>query len=180
MTATSAAGTVVPVSFPAGDGEAWACWLAERTDLGWRRGEWDPLAWLFTGDVGNAMTGVWKCAVRACGNSVGGPSKVCRSCHKALAAGGRDRQDFLACHVPERGRRRPGAVMSLCVVARGGTRCGRPALYRGLCPSHHSTGTATSSGPAVLPCLSGSGSQQWPFPTRATRGASWPAVAACR
>lgn len=137
MSALAAAGAAV-LTGPGGEDRAWGQWLAGRIDPGWRPGEWDPRAWLFTGDPANPRTGVWPCRVVACVSDVNGPSSWCTPCLRDLAASGQDRGEFAATHVPPRRRLAPGAAGALCVVSRGGTGCCRPAIsHHGLCQSHY-------------------------------------------
>jgi hypothetical protein len=43
------------------DGSGWVRWLGARLDPGWRRGEWNGQAWLFTGDLDSPRTAAWAC-----------------------------------------------------------------------------------------------------------------------
>ncbi len=120
------------------DREEWVAFLADRLlPVGeWRPGEFDPGAWLFTGDPDNPMTTSTYCRVEAC-RSVVASRTMCNPCERALAASGFDKDSFAATYLPrpDRPRARTGEA---CVVTRDGKRCERRRISNqtGLCQFH--------------------------------------------
>lgn len=111
----------------------WTAWLQERMEPGWRAGEWDGEARLFTGDVHHAGTAVYRCDVAACDALTRIRRGLCASCEKAHRAGEVGLKEFKAAHVPDRNRVISGERAE-CRVAR----CPRDSLLWGLCNAHGS------------------------------------------
>lgn len=111
----------------------WAVWLAQRTVVRWRPGEWDEGDLLFTGDYDNPDTATWKCRTAACRNPALSRS-FCKTCARRHRASGQSAEVFAATHNPSD----HGAVQRYgrCEVQRDGTRCERMRASRGLCANH--------------------------------------------
>jgi len=107
----------------------WLGWLAAHVEPGWRRGEWDPALWLFSGDADNPRTAVWRCATPGCPTAAGSHHGRCDGCRRALAAAGGPVEDFDA--QPRRRLTRP-IERGVCSVAG----CESDLLCRGLCFRH--------------------------------------------
>ncbi|MDT7574165.1 MAG: hypothetical protein QOH17_498, partial [Pseudonocardiales bacterium] len=123
---------------PERDDDAWEAWLGQRIDPGWRPGEWNGQAWLFTGDLNNPQTSLWRCSVWACVALLHSRHGICRACQIALAAAGAPREEFVASYVPQ--PKTPTAtIKDFCAVSGDGQRCRRPALCQGLCGTHYSS-----------------------------------------
>ena len=127
---------VIPATFGRDDAVGWESWLRDQIDPTWREDEWDQRTWLFTGDVSNPRTALWKCSVHACPASLDVKDSICTSCRGDMAALGQAREPFIATHVPSR-RTGSAQVEDVCIVARHGAHCGRPVSRMGLCHNHH-------------------------------------------
>jgi integrase len=112
--------------------EGWTAWLTERIDPAWRPGEWDPAALLFTGDVDNPATVVYRCGTAAC-QGLARSRGLCTTCERAFKTSSLTIKQFKAEFVPERNRVIAG-VLATCRV----TLCPREAILWGLCSSHGS------------------------------------------
>lgn len=127
-----------PIDTAGVDRDAWTAFLQERLAPGWRPGEFDPEAWLFTGDPDNPATTSTRCVVARCAMVVNSRT-LCGGCERALAVSDLPRGAFLATHRPLRPRsaRLTGQT---CVVTRDGVSCGRRRISNlsGLCNSHGS------------------------------------------
>ncbi|MEV7941793.1 tyrosine-type recombinase/integrase [Kitasatospora sp. NPDC088264] len=77
----------------------WAAWLADRLDLQWRTGEWDPGSLLFTTDLDSPRTRAFACRVTACGVLVESPASRCEACRAVSARRGHP-ADFDTTHTP--------------------------------------------------------------------------------
>jgi integrase len=123
----AAAGEVAPEVLA-----AWEAWLRELVDSAWRPGEWDPETRLFTGDVHNAGTVVYRCGTAAC-DSMARTQNMCATCEKAFRASDLDLKAFKATFVPDRNRV-IGGQRALCRVSN----CPRESALWGLCSAHGS------------------------------------------
>ena len=119
------------------DRNAWRAWLSQRLDGGWRAGEWNPTAWLFTGDPANPATNCRVCAVRACTTITDG-ARFCYACHQDLRGVDIAEALFVDTHQPSVFKRYMGVAEPTCRVERDGIRCARVAYSgrRGLCLTH--------------------------------------------
>ena len=141
MTAT---GNVVPLHQPrparkpAVDGlppdvlAGWTAWLGERIDTGWRPGEWDGEARLFSGDPDNPRTVVYRCATAAC-DGLSRTRGLCATCEKAFRASELELREFRSVFVPDRNRVIAGQ-RAACRVAG----CPRESILWGLCNAYGS------------------------------------------
>lgn len=68
------------------DEPGWARWLRARLDPGWRPGEWDGQALLFTGDLASPRTAAWPCRTPGCPTGTRRPSGRCDGCRRARSA----------------------------------------------------------------------------------------------
>ncbi|MFJ3930201.1 tyrosine-type recombinase/integrase [Streptomyces sp. NPDC090029] len=138
-------GNVVPLHQPRQDADQvarglppkvlteWTAWLRERINPGWRPGEWDHEARLFSGDVDHAGTAVYQCDVAACDALTRTRRGLCPICEKAHRAGSLGLKEFKATHMPDRNRVISGERAGCCV-----TQCPRDAVLWGLCNAHSS------------------------------------------
>ncbi|WP_434600471.1 tyrosine-type recombinase/integrase [Streptomyces sp. A5-4] len=110
----------------------WTAWLAGQIDSAWRPKEWDGLAGLFTGDVDNPGTVVYRCGTAACA-SMARTRGLCTTCEKALKASPLGVKEFKAVFVPERNRVIAGQL-ARCAVGE----CPRESVLWGLCNAHSS------------------------------------------
>jgi integrase len=110
----------------------WTAWLEEHIDPDWRPGEWDSGTRLFTGDVDNPRTAVYRCGVAAC-EGLARAKGLCASCEKARRASGVGLKEFKALHVPQRNRQFAGQLPQ-CQVPD----CPREVILWGLCNAHSS------------------------------------------
>ena len=107
---------------PAVDGERWLGYLHEHTAPGWRSTEWDPTRLLFTGDVTNPATTVYRCLTLGCVTLSVVKVGHCVRCRSALA---KDRQPGPT----------PASTELLC--GQGGVPgCALPTSSKGLCRDH--------------------------------------------
>ena len=123
-----------------GSGEsraAWAQWLTERLEPGWRPGEWNPQSWFFDGDPANDMTAAGRCEVLSCRARTDG-LRMCTGCLRLLKRSGMTRETFAATYTVIR-RRIPNGPTEPCLVARDGIRCVAPSLSLGLCHFHYNS-----------------------------------------
>ncbi|MFD5523426.1 tyrosine-type recombinase/integrase [Streptomyces virginiae] len=111
---------------------AWTAWLGEQVDPIWRPGEWDGEARLFTGDVDNTGTAVYRCGTAAC-DGMARTRNLCPTCEKAYRASELDLKAFKATFVPVRNRV-IGGQRALCRV----DDCPRESAVWGLCSAHGS------------------------------------------
>ncbi|MGH9157289.1 MAG: hypothetical protein ACRD1K_15955, partial [Acidimicrobiales bacterium] len=120
--------------------DGWVACLQETllADGDWRPGEFDPQAWLFTGDPDNPMTTSTRCRTLACPTMVASRC-LCGPCKSALADSGLDEEAFARSYEPDLAHQPLTGV--LCVVTRDGTRCQRRSISRrsGLCQTHTSS-----------------------------------------
>ncbi|KUL69412.1 MULTISPECIES: tyrosine-type recombinase/integrase [unclassified Streptomyces] len=142
MTAT---GNVVPLHqprLPAGqtaDGAApkvlaeWTRWLRERVDPAWRPAEWDGDAHLFSGDVDNPGTAVYRCDVAACDALTRVRRGLCATCEKTHRGGNLGLKEFKALYVPDRNRVISGERAGCRIQG-----CPRDSVLWGLCNAHGS------------------------------------------
>jgi integrase len=72
----------------------WVRWLGARLDPGWRPGEWDGQAWLFTGDLTSPRTAAWSCRTPGCPTGTRRPSGRCDGCRRVRSAVGIGWADF--------------------------------------------------------------------------------------
>ena len=72
----------------------WLEWLRVRLDPGWRAGEWDAGALLFTGDLGSARTAAWPCRTPGCPTATRRPSGRCDGCRRARVGAGLSWAEF--------------------------------------------------------------------------------------
>lgn len=119
------------------DLQAWTAWLQAAVDPSWRVDEWDGANWLFTGDLTNPRTAVWKCTTGACDAVMKARGQRCQSCDLAFRAGDLSPTEFDATHVPVRMAAFPGTAAGRCIVSRGETPCSFAVFTRGLCESHY-------------------------------------------
>lgn len=117
---------------------AWAAWLAEAVDPGWRPGEWEHEKLLFTGDFDHPRTTAWKCAVLACPNASLANMAPCEACRKKMRVSGLSKQEFLATFVPTPNRRMGARQRTRCAVSADGQSCPRQSHCLGLCTAHFS------------------------------------------
>ena len=110
----------------------WTAWLGERIVSGWRPGEWDDEARLFSGNVGNPRTVVYRCATAAC-DGLSRTRGLCATCEKAFRASALVLKEFTAVFVPDRNRVITGQ-RAVCRVAE----CPRESVLWGLCNAHSS------------------------------------------
>jgi hypothetical protein len=92
------------------DLQAWTAWLQAAVDPSWRVDEWDGANWLFTGDLTNPRTAVWKCTTGACDAVMKARGQRCQSCDLAFLAGDLSPMEFAATHVPVRMAAFPGTA----------------------------------------------------------------------
>ncbi|MBV9022705.1 MAG: site-specific integrase [Streptomycetaceae bacterium] len=111
---------------------SWTAWLRERVDAAWRPGEWDGEAWLFSGDVDNPRTVVYRCGTVACGG-MARTRGLCVICEKAFRVSALELKEFKTTFVPERDR----VIARQRVTCRVG-RCPRESVLWGLCDAHGS------------------------------------------
>lgn len=126
-----------PVSAPVGlDHQVWVAHLRSRLVPDWRQAEFDPAAWLFTGDPGNPMTTSMVCKVENC-DTVVGSRALCGRCIRALAGSEMEEQAFVESYRPPAltHQRLTGCG---CSVIRDGLRCARRRVSSrtGLCQAH--------------------------------------------
>lgn len=119
------------------DLRGWVIWLERAVASGWRGDEWDAANWLFTGDVTNPRTAVWKCTTAACDAVMKARGQRCQPCELALRASDRSPSAFAATHIPVRQTAFPGAAAGRCAVGNDQVPCVFAALSRGLCQSHY-------------------------------------------
>nr|WP_203691580.1 tyrosine-type recombinase/integrase [Streptomyces sp. SID12488] len=119
-------------SLPPDVAAGWTVWLREQVAEGWRPGEWDADTLVFTGDVENPRTVVFRCGTAAC-DALASTKSLCSGCAKAQKAGGLSMKDFKATHVPVRDRTMTGR-QALCRVQD----CPRESNLWGLCSAHAS------------------------------------------
>jgi integrase len=115
-------------SEPAGK-PSWLAWLREHLDPGWRPGEWNADAWLFTGDLESDRTAAWPCRTPGCDTATHRHHGRCDGCRRARAGLGVSWADFDAAPPPR--TRRP-LTRGECAVAG----CQGELLCRGLCFRH--------------------------------------------
>lgn len=119
------------------DLDAWTAWLEAAIDPGWRVDEWDAANWLFTGDLANPRTAVWKCVTVACDAVMKARRQRCQPCELAFAATDLSPTEFATTYVPVRLTAFPGEAAGRCIVGHGEKRCGFAIFTRGLCQSHY-------------------------------------------
>ncbi|MCF3167072.1 MULTISPECIES: tyrosine-type recombinase/integrase [Streptomyces] len=140
----TASGNVVPLHQPRPRDEAagglpskvlteWTAWLHEHIDPGWRPHEWDVEARLFSGDVDNPGTAVYRCDVAACDALTRTRRGLCAGCEKAHRAGELGLKEFKALHVPDRNRVISGERATCRIEG-----CPRDSVLWGLCNAHSS------------------------------------------
>ncbi|MEO8522090.1 MAG: tyrosine-type recombinase/integrase [Acidobacteriota bacterium] len=112
------------------EGLGWLDWLRARLDPGWRAGEWDPAAWLFTGDLHSARTAAWPCRTPGCSTATRFHHRRCESCRRAHAVLGAGWEAFDAAPPPR--ATRPPRPVGQCAVPG----CGADVVCRGLCSRH--------------------------------------------
>jgi len=122
--------------FPA-DLSAWTAWLVAAVDPTWRPDEWDAANWLFTGDLMNPRTAVWKCTTERCDAVMKARGQRCQPCDVAFRAGALSPSAFAATFLPTRRAAFPGTAAGPCMVSRDEKRCAFAAMARGLCESHY-------------------------------------------
>lgn len=138
-----ARGNVVPLHGPRAEPEtaggvapevlaSWTVWLEDRIDPGWRPGEWDATTRLFSGEVDNPGTVIFRCATAAC-ESLCRARGLCTGCERALRTSGLEAREFKVTFVPERNRVITGE-RARCQVAD----CPRESVLWGLCNAHSS------------------------------------------
>lgn len=127
---------VTPAAFPF-DLAGWERWLSDRIDHDWRPSEWQSDIWLFTGDVTNSRTSVWKCPVDSCRNVHHSKTSMCRTCFYAFKASGLAKKEFQRTFQAHQGVKKETAK-PWCLVEKTGVRCSRPGEARGLCKNHYS------------------------------------------
>ncbi|MFG2546967.1 tyrosine-type recombinase/integrase [Streptomyces sp. NPDC048594] len=138
-------GNVVPLHHPRRDADQavdglppkvlteWTAWLRERIEPGWRPGEWDHGAHLFSGDVDHAGTAVYRCDVAACDALTRTRRGLCARCEKTHRASSLGLKEFKATYVPDRNRVISGERADCRVQG-----CPRDAVLWGLCNAHGS------------------------------------------
>ncbi|WP_031076294.1 tyrosine-type recombinase/integrase [Streptomyces sp. NRRL WC-3742] len=112
--------------------DGWTGWLRENTTADWRLLEWNPSTLVFTGDIDNPRTVVFRCGVAAC-DQLASARSLCTACGKAHKASGMLLKEFKATFVPVRDRSVTG-VQLRCRVQD----CPRDSHLWGLCSSHAS------------------------------------------
>ena len=118
--------TAAPATGGESDLDAWRAWLQQRLDGGWRTGEWDPAAWLFTGDPANPATNCRVCAVRACTTITDG-ARFCYACDQDRRGVDIAEALFVDTHQPSVFKHYMGVAEPICLVERDGIRCARVA-----------------------------------------------------
>ena len=138
--------TAAPATGVEPDLDAWRAWLQQRLDGSWRTGEWDPAAWLFTGDPANPATNCRVCAVGACTTITDG-ARFCYACDQDLRGVNIAEALFVDTHQPSVFKHYMGVAEPTCLVERDGIRCARVAYSgrRGLCLMHSSRWRAHGS-----------------------------------
>lgn len=117
----------------------WIAWLRAHADPGWRVGQWDGAAWLFTGVPGDPTTTVKYCAVAAC-DFVIAHGRVCGHCLRALRASTLPYEDFIASHQPQRSKQRAhtlGQGEQQCTAHVRQQKCPRTQFSQDLCLYHY-------------------------------------------
>jgi integrase len=138
MTTVSAVvSPITPASRTPGDAQGWVEWLKQAIDPDWRHDEWDPAHWLFTGDLGNPRTAVWKCTTAACDAPAKARGQRCQLCEAAFEHSTLDVQAFAATYIPTRQATFPGVAAGRCIVGDDHEPCEFAALSQGLCESHY-------------------------------------------
>nr|BFD92085.1 tyrosine-type recombinase/integrase [Kitasatospora sp. Xyl93] len=120
-----------PGSVPPG-ADSWMAWLRENTADNWRLLEWNPSTLVFTGDIDNPRTVVFRCGVAAC-DQLASARSLCTACGKAHKASGMLVKEFKETFVPVRDRTVTG-VQLRCRVQD----CPRDSHLWNLCSSHSS------------------------------------------
>ncbi|MBV9139792.1 MAG: hypothetical protein JO115_02520, partial [Pseudonocardiales bacterium] len=121
----------------ASDLQGWVVWLERALAPAWRVDEWDAANWLFTGDVTNPRTSVWKCTTAACDAVMKARGQRCQACEAALGASDLSPSVFAATYVPVRRAAFPGTASGRCIVGADATPCVFAAFTHGLCQSHY-------------------------------------------
>jgi integrase len=121
-----------PGTVPPGMADGWMAWLRENTADNWRLLEWNPSTLVFTGDIDNPRTVVFRCGVAAC-DQLASARSLCTACGKAHKASGMLLKEFKATFVPVRDRAITGAQLRCRVQD-----CPRDSHLWGLCSSHAS------------------------------------------
>ncbi|MGH3598799.1 MAG: tyrosine-type recombinase/integrase [Pseudonocardiaceae bacterium] len=70
------------------DESGWLEWLRGRLDPGWRPGEWDDHALLFTGDLHSPRTAAWPCRTPGCSAAARYHHRRCSGCRRARSGAG--------------------------------------------------------------------------------------------
>jgi integrase len=78
----------------------WLQWLQARLDHGWRAGEWDSQALLFTGDLASPRTAAWPCRTPGCRTATRRTSGRCDGCRRARITAGNSWAEFDAAPPP--------------------------------------------------------------------------------
>jgi integrase len=107
----------------------WLDWLEAHIDKGWRATEWDPVLWLFTGDLDNPRTAAWPCRSPGCPTPTRRHHGRCDSCRREWLESDLSEEDFNT--QPRRRRVRP-ITKGACSVPG----CQGEVSCRGLCFSH--------------------------------------------
>src|SRR6185437_15765589 len=131
--------SVSPLHLPSTmrDLSAWVGWPNPAIDPDWRPEEWDPENWLFTGDLDNPRTAMWKCTTVACDAPMKARGQRCQVCEPAFQHSDLDTDEFAASYVPVRQATFLGTAAGRCTVGDDHTPCAFAALSRGLCESHY-------------------------------------------
>lgn len=119
----------------------WPRWLRTHLDPGWRPGEWDPEAALFTGDLASVRTAAWPCRTEGCPTATRYPHRRCEGCRRARSMLGVDWEEFDA--APPTHPTRPLLPAGHCAV----TGCESELHCCGLCFRHERAWRNTESEP---------------------------------
>lgn len=134
-----AASAPQPAEVPLLAADEWTDWLRTRVDVSWREGEWHQETWFFDGDPLSPRTGVLKCVIVDCWVLLPSRQQLCPACQVAFASSGLEREEFITSYCrPDRVRAVRGQEHDLCLIERGGVRCGRPGHSLDLCRGHYS------------------------------------------
>jgi len=112
-----------------GPDTSWLEWLKAHVDPEWRTSEWDPVLWLFTGDLDNPRTAAWPCRSPGCPTPTRRHHGRCDSCRRDWIESGLSEEAFDS--QPRRRRSRPTAKTACSVPG-----CEGEVSCRSLCFSH--------------------------------------------
>lgn len=125
------------IGVPESPAASWIDFLQDRIDPNWRSDEWSRDDWYFRSDPTNPRTKAFRCSTKGCLVPALVQGRECTHCSYVITKTADLTKSAQRKALHESLNRGRGLSTESCQVQRGGQRCARRVLARGVCATHY-------------------------------------------